>query len=263
MGCVMRMRRVAPILLVTALLTGGVTGGWGLLGNDPAASALAVADQKVLAGRADAAKPISAPEQRARAAHLEAVKREKREPGCLAEDERATLVEVAELQMLAQGTGLELGAAQWTALAQVTLQMQAVRQAYEADIATTTVVARGRYRVDIPSYPSAGAALRTKFYATLGTQLGDAATAEVMDRLGARLEARFGGFGISVQSLEINGDARGGVAGWEVTRTVTFSDQAEGKEKVTTRRETYFPTWEDPAGERWGALLALVAARAG
>jgi hypothetical protein len=45
----------------------------------------------------------------------------------------------------------------------------------------------------------------------------------------------------------------------EVTRTVTYWNRTETGEQLVTRRETHLPAWEDPAGLKWGALLAVVA----
>jgi hypothetical protein len=178
------------------------------------------------------------------------------EPVKLAADDAAAVAEMAELQILAEGTGLVLDSAQWAKLAGVTLDVQTIRQNYEAEIARTTAVAPGRYRVEIPGYASAGATLRAKFYAALGRELGETIAADVIEKLGARLEGHFGGFGVSLQTLEVATTSAGGDL--EITRTVNYWNRAEEGERLVTRRETHLPAWEDPSGERWGALLAVV-----
>lgn len=173
----------------------------------------------------------------------------------VAANDRALVGEMAALQALAQGSELELAPRQWAALAAATLHIQAVRQAYEATLATVTKSAPGRYRVDVPAYPAAGDALRAKFHAELRAQLGEDATAEVLTHLGRALEGHFAGFGVSVQTLEF--------AGGEVTRTVRFWNAVDGHERLTTRRETHFPALEDPTGELWSPYMARVAAAGG
>ena len=44
----------------------------------------------------------------------------------------------------------------------------------------------------------------------------------------------------------------------QVERTARYWNSIDGAERVTTRREVHFPATEDPTGETWGALLALV-----
>ncbi len=170
------------------------------------------------------------------------------------------MTETIALQRLAAGSELELNAHQWSAFAAATLKVQAIRQAYEASIATATLVSPGRYRVDVPTYAAAGDALRAQFQAELREQLGEANAAEVLAQIGARLEGHFGGFGVSVQSLDIATDPAGGADG-VVTRTTKYWNSVEGREQLTTRRETHFPGREDPTGELWRPFLALVGAR--
>ena len=112
----------------------------------------------------------------------------------------------------------------------------------------------GRYRLEVPAYPNAGDALRAKFDAELRAHLGENAAAEVVTHLGRALEGHFGGFGVSVQTLEL--------AGGELTRTVRFWNAVEGSERLTTRRETHFPGLEDPDGQAWGALMSVLSAAA-
>lgn len=180
--------------------------------------------------------------------------------GELGAEESVLIAEIGALQMLAQGCNLALSAAEWTALAEVALDIQAIRQTYEAEIALVSAVAPGNYRVEIPEYAAAGAALRRKFYVTLDERLGNEVALRVVEALGSKLEGYFGGFGLSVQTLEVAGVRDADFAMAEITRTVTYSDDVEGGVRVTTRRETHFPGLEDPAGERWGVLLAVVAA---
>lgn len=180
--------------------------------------------------------------------------------GSLSPDDEALMTEAIALQRLATGTDLELNTQQWSALAAATLEIQAIRQEYEASIATATLVSPGRYRVEVPVYAAAGDALRTKFHAELLEQLGEADAAEVLTQIGSRLEGHFGGFGVSVQSLDITTDPTGGADG-VVTRTTKYWNSVEGREQLTTRRETFFPGREDPTGELWRPFLALVGAR--
>jgi hypothetical protein len=181
-------------------------------------------------------------------------------PVAMSEDDAALLVEMSELRLLSQGANLELTGGQWSALAAVTLGIQAIRQAYEAQIATSTVVGPGRFRVEIPMYASAGDAIRARFLAGLQMELGETTAAEIVGKLGSRLEGHFAGFGVGVQTLDITGDPRGARPECEVTRTVKYWNSVEGGDRLTTRRETHFPGWEDPSGESWGPLLAIVGA---
>jgi hypothetical protein len=179
-------------------------------------------------------------------------------PEELSGDATALVGEMCDLQLLAQGTGLVLDSRQWSALAAVVLNTQAVRQIYEAQIATATVLAPGRYRVEVPVYASAGDLLREQFHADLRAKLGDATAADVLAKLGGKLEGCFAGFGVSGQTIDIAADPRGADTNWQVTRTVTYWNSVEGSDRLTTRLETHFPAWEDPTGERWAALLAVV-----
>jgi hypothetical protein len=179
-------------------------------------------------------------------------------PDELSGDATALVGEMCDLQLLAQGTGLALDSRQWSMLAAVVLNAQAVRQIYEAEIATATLVAPGRYRVEVPSYASAGDLLRAQFHADLRAKLGEATAGEVLAKLGEKLEGRFAGFGVSLQTIDIAADPRGADTNWQVTRTVTYWNSVDGGDRLTTRRETHFPAWEDPTGERWAALLAVV-----
>lgn len=173
----------------------------------------------------------------------------------------AHVAEIVALQLLAQGTELELGAQQWSALAEVTAEIQAIRHAYEASIAVATWPEPGRGRIEIPAYAAAGDALRARFHAGLREQLGEANAAEILEQLGPRLEGHFAGFGVSVQRLDVTGGPGGIPTEWEITRTVNYWNSVEGQDRLTTRRETHFPGREDPAGENWEPLLTVLKAR--
>ena len=178
----------------------------------------------------------------------------------LSSDATALVGEMCDLQLLAHDTPLTLNSWQWSALAAVVLRNQSVRQNYEAEIATSKVIAPGQYRVEIPAYASAGDMLREKFNTELRTELGEATAAAVLANLGGRLEGRFAGFGVSIQTLDIIGNPSESLGDVQVTRTVTYWNSVEGGDRPTTRRETHFPAFEDPTGDSWSALLAMVKA---
>ncbi len=167
------------------------------------------------------------------------------------EEENAALAEVIGLQQMAVGTGLELAPEQWVALAQVTRRAQAVRGAVEAEIGAVQVVAPGRWRMDVPGYVETGAAMRARFFLEMGDVLGKRVAAEVIDKLGPALEGYFAGFGVSLQTLDIVDDPRGGEGEWIVTRTVAYSKDATSGEQIAVRRETFF------AGRRDGWVAKL------
>jgi hypothetical protein len=121
----------------------------------------------------------------------------------------------------------------------------------------------GGCRVEIPAYAAAGDALRARFEAGLREKLGPACAAEVLARIGRKLEGYFGGFGVCVQTLDFAADARDGEHEWAVTRTVQYWNSVEGGESLSTRRETLLPGREDPAGMSWAPLLSLVEAAVG
>jgi hypothetical protein len=255
----MRLRRVAPVLLMAALLAGGAASGFRSFADSRAEKPHnAVTPARERDGRASiAASEAAALSQERR---IEAIARARTgAPATLNGDEAALLAETSELQLLAAGTDLALDSAQWTKLASVALELEAVRQTYEAEIASAVAVAPGKFRVEIPSYAAAGAALRAKFYAELERALGTAVAADVADKIGARLEARFGGFGLSVQTLDIAADSNRGLADCVVTRTVTYAMPDAGGERVMKRQEMFMPAAEDPTGERWGPMLARLA----
>lgn len=181
-------------------------------------------------------------------------------PQQLSVDANALVAEMCDLRLLAYDTSLMLDSRQWSALAAVVLRTQAIRQTYEAQIATSEMLSPGFFRVEIPVYASAGDVLRENFYTGLRTELGEVTTADVLVALGDKLEARFAGFGVSVQTLEITGNPLGALSDVQVTRTVTYWNSVDGRERLTIRSETHFPAWEDPTGDSWSALLALLKA---
>ncbi|MBX3738006.1 MAG: hypothetical protein KF715_15020 [Candidatus Didemnitutus sp.] len=174
--------------------------------------------------------------------------------------ESAQFATLIELQLAATDMNLDLDLTtkQWQAFAAAVVQAQAVRHNFEATIATATEIAPGRYRIDIPAYAAAGDELRRQFMADLERGLGRDAATEVTQAFAHRFEGSFAGFGVSAQTLEVTGDPARGSANVEVSRTVRYWDSADGRERMTTRREVHFPSDEDPSGERWNALLALV-----
>lgn len=178
----------------------------------------------------------------------------------LSEDETALLGATCELQMLAEGTELELNGDQWSALAAVTMDIQTIRHTYEAEIATVQAVEPGRYRVEVPVYSQAGDALRSQFHDALRAELGEMKAAEVVEKLGRRLEGHFAGFGVSVQTLDIVARPESGRTGFEVTRTVRYWASEGGDDRLVTRRETHAPDWDVSAGESWDVFLAVVRA---
>lgn len=170
------------------------------------------------------------------------------------------VAEIVALQALARDTELELSPRQWAAFATATAHIQAVRQAYEASIASVVTREAGRYCMEVPAYPAAGDALRAKFHAELREQVGENTAAEILALMGRALEGHFAGFGVGVQTLEFAAGPGGAANDYRVTRTVRFWNAVEGSERLTTRRETHFPGAEDPSGETWGPFLAALSA---
>lgn len=181
-------------------------------------------------------------------------------PRALAAEPAAWLAEQAELRQLAD-PGLVLTDAQWGDLAAITLHVQAVRQAFEATIARARPAPGGGYRVEIPAYPNAGDALRARFHAELEGKLGAEMSAAIVAGFGDRLEGRFGGFGLSAQTLDFTPAEDRTGSDYAVTRTITYWKQNALPDQPTTRRETHFPGREDPAGHVWGPLLTAAAAQ--
>lgn len=176
----------------------------------------------------------------------------------LGAQEAADLAEQAALHLLARGSELELTARQWAAFAAATAHIQTIRQTFEASLATVKPMADGRYRMEIPAYASAGDALRAKLTAELVNQLGEETATEILATLGSKLEDYFGGFGVSVQTLDFAA-ANGTAAEMQVTRTVQYWNAIEGGTELRTRRETHFPGLEDPTGDAWQPFLARLA----
>lgn len=167
----------------------------------------------------------------------------------------SSLAEQAALHLLARGTDLELTARQWTAFAAATAHIQTIRQTFEASLATVKQMPDGRCRLEIPAYATAGDALRSKLTAELIKQLGEETATEILIALGSKLEGYFGGFGVSVQTLDFAGTSND----VQVTRTVQYWNAIEGGSELRTRRETHFPGLEDPAGDAWQPFLARLA----
>jgi hypothetical protein len=178
----------------------------------------------------------------------------------LGADASALVAEQVALQLLAKDCDLELSPRQWAALAAATAHLQAVRQAYEASLASVTRRDRGAYRLEIPAYPEAGDALRAQLHAAVREQLGPHSAEEVLARLGSALEGHFAGFGVSVQTLEFTAAAGASENDYQVTRTLHYWNSVEGSDRLTTRRETHFPGLEDPSGHTWGPFLSVLAA---
>ncbi|MCX6951187.1 MAG: hypothetical protein NTV51_03245 [Verrucomicrobia bacterium] len=178
-------------------------------------------------------------------------------PG-LSPDGAALLSEQTVVRQLVKESEVALTSAQWAELAALTWQYQAVRQTFEATIAT--VSAQDPQRLEIPAYPAAGDALRERFYGELRERLGAEAAEAIASRAGTALEGYFGGFGVSVQTLDFG---PGAGAPSQVTRTAHYWNSTDSRDALTLRRETHFPQLEDPTGERWGPFLTLLATRTG
>ena len=252
----MSKRRVAPLLVTVTLFSGALV-GW----HRTVTSQSTLAANPVVPATTARLAPVPASRIVEFLAPTDVSAAKGVAPVTLAADATTLTAEAIALQLLAENTELELTSRQWMAFAAVTANIQAVRQAYEASIATARVLEPGRYRMEIPVYAAAGDALRERFHAELREQLGEANAAEILARLGARLEGHFAGFGVSVQTLDITGDVRNASADCEVTRTVKFWNSVEGENHLTTRRETHFPAREDPVGESWGPLLSVLSAQ--
>lgn len=177
----------------------------------------------------------------------------------LSPEESLLFTTLCDLHLLAGDIELDLTTKQWSRFAEIVVHTQAVRHHYEAKIAVATETAPGRYRLEIPAYAAAGDELRRQFLADLESGLGKEAAAEVTEKLGRLLEGRFAGFGVGTQTLDITGNPATKPADVQVARTARYWNSVEGRERLTTRREMTFPASEDPTGENWSALLALVS----
>lgn len=179
-------------------------------------------------------------------------------PQQLPDDANVLVTEMCGLQLMSEGADLALNSNQWAAFAKVMLRFQAIQHTYEAKIADLQEIGPGHYRAEIPLYAKAGDKLREEFSTELRAELGEPMACEVMAKLGDRLERRFAGFGVSVQTLDITTNPAGKPNDIQVTRTVSYWNSVDGSDRLTTRREIYFPALEDPTGDSWSALLAKV-----
>jgi hypothetical protein len=257
----MRKVRSRIFLFATALGVLGLVGSAWVNARKPASNRPATAAQvsrvgpermvqfETVAARAeDAVEPAAAPEPSRRGPVME-----------LPAADAVQFSALCQLRLLAAETDLDLSHREWAKLATAVVHAQAVRLNYEAEIATVTELAPGQFRVEIPAYAEAGDELRRRFLADLREGLGEAAAAEVNEKLGSRLEGAFAGFGVSSQTLEITGDGASALGDVKVERTARYWNSADGGDRLTTRREVHFPLAEDPAGESWIPLLALVS----
>lgn len=178
--------------------------------------------------------------------------------GTLGSHDATSLAEQAALRLLARDIDLELTARQWTAFAAATAHIQTIRQNFEASLAVVKQMPDGRYRMEIPAYAAGGDALRRKLTTELIKQLGEETATEILAALGGKLEGYFGGFGVSMQTLDFAASA-GAATDFQVTRTVRYWNAIEGGSELRTRRETHFPGLEDPSGEAWQPFLARLA----
>jgi hypothetical protein len=256
----MRLRHVVSLALAGAVLLGGSSAGGGM--KEPRRATVdherrPMSQARVVSARPVETKfrPVAVPVTR-----ISAIVKSSRELG---DDASALVGETVALQMLAGDDGLQLEPEQWSAFAAVTLETQAVRQAFEATIATAVPRETGGCRVEIPIYAAAGDALRARFEGRLREKLGEACAAEILRKLGRRLDAYFGGFGVSVQTLDFALDPHERTGDWTITRTVRYWNSVEGGDTLSTRRETLFPGREDPTGVNWAPLLSVVEATLG
>lgn len=254
----MTLRHVIPVTLLAALV---VCGG---LEKREAGECAFLGRPATAVVEPTAVVPIAPMETTAtsHASRVGAVRSDERAvwPSRLNPEEAALLAEQVAVQLLVKDAALDLTPEQWSVLAAVTWHYQTVRQTFEATIAT--VSAREKFRLEIPAYPAAGDALREKFYGELRERLGDDTAQAIAGRAGAALEGYFGGFGVSVQTLDFAPNAAvAGTAGADylVTRTAQYWNSTDAREKLTLRRETHFSGQEDPNGDRWGPYLALLA----
>jgi len=262
----MRKRRTIIILLVAILIAGAFSGQKKSVGTREMASDRAANPELVESAIARAGLVHGSPRAEnlavagKRLAAVGFASAPVKSPHSLSEDATALVAEMCDLQLLADGTHLTLSSRQWSALATAVIRAQVTRQTYEAQIATSREIARGQYRVEIPTYAGIGDELRQQFNEELLAELGEDAASEVQQKLGGRLEGRFAGFGISAQTLDITVGPEGISEDVQVKRTVTYWNSVDGRDQLATRSETHFPLWEDPTGDRWAALLSIVKA---
>lgn len=260
----MRKRRTTILLLAAIVIAGGFSRHF-LGTNSRSAIAILPSDSGKRNGSKDSswvgADDLKNRAQGTKSTQILAAVLPKAMPALpLSPEANALVTEMCDLHLLARDVDLSLSSKEWSAFAAVVLRIQSIRQTYEAQIATSHVIAPGRYRLEVPAYAGVGDALREKFYSDLRAELGEMQTVEVLGRLGERLEGHFAGFGVSVQTLDVTANRGGSLDDLEVTRTVTYWNSVEGSDRPTTRREVHFPALEDPTGDRWSALLAMVKA---
>lgn len=256
------MRKVRSNILLLAVTVGALTFGrsaWLAVEGDQAAKGGPFAASKANAGVRFMADVESGSAQSAAGSRVEVVQ-ETKTVEALSADASMLVATMCDLQLMAAGSDLPLGEKDWPVLADVVMRNQAIQHTYEAQIATVRAVAPGRYRAEIPAYADAGEELRERFAADLRAELGEPAAGVVLAKLGARLEARFAGFGLSVQTLDITVDPAGGLDDVQIARVATYWDSVDGRNRLSTRREIYFPKQEDLTGDNWAALLAKVSA---
>lgn len=249
----MRKSRPSMFLLLAALVLVGL-GGWAWLGGKGPAREGDFHDYEL--GPAGAPPPEGVDLARFAAESADAPDVEP--VRVLATEDAALFGSVCDLQLLAEGTELKLSGRQWTSLAAAVVQLQAVRHSYEAEIARVQAVSPDRHRIEIPAYPEAGDELRRQLHRELRANLGEAVATDVIAKLGGRLEGHFAGFGVSDQTLEIVGDPAGAPGAVQVEREARYWNSVDGRDRLTTRREVHLPAVEDPVGDNWHALLALV-----
>jgi len=253
----MSKRRLIPVSLLAALVV-----GFGLAHRELRRSEATVEKGLTLLTPMAAKPGTSAGEGASTPVGLNAPPASKRaasEAARLSLPDEALLAEQVAWQLLAQNAKLELTADQWATFAAVASHYQTVRQTFEATIAIASTGEKNR--LEIPPYPVAGDALREKFFGELRARLGNDAMVAISEGAAAVLEGYFGGFGVSVQTLEFAPNAEVMGAEHSVTRTARYWNRAEARDTLTLRRETIFFETEDPHGERWGPFLALLANR--
>lgn len=253
-----RFLLLAPALGLLGLLAGG---WWWQEGTTADVSRAVGAGVLVSTGRtvhferqhtADAA-PISTGAQAAAGVASGPVLGVKLSPKAAAE-----FAAVCQVRLLAADLELDLSHREWTRLAAAVTETQAVRLAYEAEIAQVVPIAPGRHRLVIPAYAAAGDELRRRFHADLREQLGEDVAADVLAKLGRQLEGSFAGFGVGTQTLEITDDPQGAPGEVTVERRASYWNSIEGTDRVTIRRDVTMPTAEAGGAESWSALLGLI-----
>jgi hypothetical protein len=246
----MALRRV-PLILILTLLVGAIpllTREWDSPVETPGVPA-PVPQSASDPRPASLARPLSEPQGPGEVAR----------PLALTADATAVVVEQLALRQLAHELELPLSDEQWATFARIAAHHQAIRHAYEASIAVLRPSPEGRFQLEIPVYGDAGDALREEFYLSLDVELGPAPAAQIAALMGARLDGYFGGFGVSVQTLDFDAAPGTPLDEYLITRTVRFWNQASDQERVLTRRESHLPAVEDPSGQQWGPFLALLA----